>query len=87
MIETVTEMTIGTTIDQTTEGMIAIKGMVIEVKIMVDLGTETGEIGVALGKVHNPEAVPKTDTEVEGKAEMILGIETGKSPGLDPLLM
>ena len=86
-METVTEMTIGTIIDQTTEGTIVIKGMVIEVKIVVDLGTETGGIGVVLGKVHNPEAVPKTDTKVEGKAEMMLEIETGQSPGLDPLLM
>ena len=36
-IGTATEMIIGITIDQTTEGMIVIKGMVIEAKIVVDL--------------------------------------------------
>ena len=83
----VAEMTIGTTIDQTTEGTIVIKGMVIEIKIAVDLGTEIGGIGVVPGKVPNPEAVPKTDTKVEGRVEIILEIGTGLSPGLVPLLV
>ena len=78
-IEIVTDMAIGTTIDQTTEGTLVIKGMVIEAKIMIDLGIEAGGIGVVLGKVHNPEAVPETDMKIEGKAEMILVIETGPS--------
>ena len=43
---TVMETAIGRTIDQITKEMIAIKGIVIEVKIVVDQGTETGEIGV-----------------------------------------
>ena len=86
-IGTVTEMAIGTTIDQTTEGMIVTKGMVIEIKIMVDLGIETGRIGVAPGKVPNPGAVPKTDTKVEGRIEMILEIGTGLSLDLDPILV
>ena len=62
-IETVTEMAIGITIDQITEGMIVIKDMAIEVKIVVDLGTETGGIGVAPESVLNLGAVPKTDTK------------------------
>ena len=86
-IGTVTEMTISTNIYQTTEGMIVIKGMVIEVKIAVDLGTKTGGIGVVPGKASNLEAVPKTDMKVEGRVEIILEIGTGPSLGLDPLLV
>ena len=86
-IGTATEMAIGTTIGQTTEEMIAMKGMVIEVKIAVDLGTEIGGIEVAPWKVPNPGADPKTDTEVEGRVEMIPEIGTGLSLDLDPLLM
>ena len=82
-----TEMAIGITIDQTTEQMIVIKGMVIEVKIMVDLGTEIGRIRVAPGKVPNPGAVPKTDAKVEGRVETIPEIGTGLSLDLDPLLV
>ena len=37
-----TEMAVGITINQTTEETIVTKGMVIEVKIMVDLGPEIG---------------------------------------------
>ena len=55
----VTEMAIGITIDQIMEGTIVIKGMVIEVKIVVDLGTETGGIGVAPGKFPIQEQNPK----------------------------
>ena len=80
----VTEMAIGITIDQITEGTIVIKGMVIEIKITVDLGTETGGIGVAPGKVPNPGVDPKTDMKVEGRVGMIPEIGTGLS--LDPLL-
>ena len=82
-IGTITEMAIGITINQVTEGMIVIKGMVIEAKITVDLGTEIGGIGVAPGKVPNLGVVPKTDMKVEDRVEMILGIGTG----LDPCLM
>ena len=80
-------MAIGITIDQITEGMIVIKAMAIEDKIVVDLGTEKGEIGVAPEKVLNLGAVPKTDTRVEGRVEMTLGIGTGPNLDLDPLLM
>ena len=86
-IGTVTEMAIGITIDQITEGMIVIKDMVIEAKIVVDLGTETGETGVAPEKVLNLGAVPKTDMKVEGRVEMTPGIGTGPNLDLDPLLM
>ena len=79
------EMAIDITIDQITEEMIAIKGMVIEVKITVDQWTETGEIGVVPGKVPNPGANPKTDTIIEGRVGMIPEIGTG--PNLDHLLM
>ena len=83
----VTEMAIGITIDQTTEGTIVIKGMVIEIKIMVDLGTEMEEIRLAPGKVPNAVAVPKKDMKVEGRVEMIPEIGTGLSLDLDPLLV
>ena len=86
-IGTVTEMAIGITIDQTTEETTVINGMVIEVKITVDLGTEIGGIRVAPGKVPNPGAVPKTDTKVEGRVDTIPEIGTGLSLDLDPLLM
>ena len=82
---TVMEMTIGITIDQITEEMIAIKGMVIEVKITVDQGTETGEIGVVPGKVPNPGVNPKTDTIIDGRVGTIPEIGTGLNQ--DHLLM
>ena len=83
----VTEMAIDITIDQITEGMMAIKDMVIEAKITVDLGTETEEIGVAPEKVFNLGAAPKTDTKVEDRVEMIPGLGTDPNLDLDPLLM
>ena len=86
-IETVTEVAIGITIDQITEGMIVIKGMIIEVKIAVDLGIQIEGIGVALGKVPNPGVVPKTDTKVEDIVETIPEIGTGLSLDVDPLLV
>ena len=64
--------------------MIAIIGMVIEVKIAVDLGTETGGIGVVPGKVPNPGADPKIDMIVEGRVGTIPEIGTGLN--LDHLL-
>ena len=79
--------TIGITIDQITEGMTVIKDMVIEARIVVDLETEIGGIGVASEKVPNLGVVPKTDMKVEGRVEMTLEIGTGLSLDLDPLLM
>ena len=86
-IGTATEMAIDIIIDQITEETMAIKDMVIEAKIMVDLGTETEEIGVAPEKVLNPEAAPKTGTKVEDRVEMIPGLGTDPNLDLDPLLM
>ena len=83
----VTEMAIDITIDQITEGTMAIKDMVIEAKIMVDLGTETEEIGVAPEKVLNLGAAPKTDMKVEDRVEMIPGLGTDPNLDLDPLLL
>ena len=83
-IGTVTEMAIDITIDQITEGTMVIKGMVIEAKITVDLGTETEEIGVAPEKVLNLGVAPKTDMKVEDRAEMTLGLGTGPNLDLDP---
>ena len=54
---------------------------------MVDLGTETEEIGVAPEKVLNLGAAPKTDTKVEDRVEMIPGLGTDLNLDLDPLLM
>ena len=82
---TVMEMAIGVTIDEITEETITIKGMVIEVRITVDQGKETGEIGVVPGKVPNPGVNPKPGTIIEGRVGMIPELETGLN--LDHLLM
>ena len=60
-IGTATEMVIGTTADQVTEGKTVVKDMVIEIKIKADPGIEIeiGGIRVAPEKAPNPEAVPK----------------------------
>ena len=74
-IETTTEMAIGTIIGQITEEMTVIKGMVTEIRIMVDPGREIeiGGIGVAPEKVPNPEAVvdPKTEMRVGDRVEIM----------------
>ena len=64
----ITEMGIGTTIDQIIEGMIVIKGMQIEIRTTV--GLEEGiELGVVQEKVPNPEV-----TIILGiRVEMIIG--------------
>ena len=82
-------MVAGIPIDQITERKIVVKGMVIETRIVVELGIEMeiGGIGVAAEKVLTPEAVPKTDTRIEGRVEIIPEIETGLNLDLDPLLM
>ena len=70
-----------TPIGPITKGKIVVKGMVIETKIMADLGIEIeiGGIGVAPGKAFNPEAVPKTDMRIEGRVEMIPEIDRSES--------
>ena len=80
-------MALDINIDQITEGMMAIKYMVIEAKIVVDLGTETEEIGVAPEKVLNLGVAPKVGTKVEDGVEMTLELGTDLSLDLDPLLM
>ena len=69
-IETITEMVTGIIIDQTIEGKTVTKGMVIETRTAADPGIEIeiGGIGVAPGKVPNPEAVVdlKTGMRIEG---------------------
>ena len=84
----VTQMAIDINIDQITEGMMAIKDTVIEAKIVVDLGRETEEIGVAPDKVLKlGGAAPKTGTKVEDRVEMIPGLRTDPNLDLDPLLV
>ena len=74
-IGTVTEMVIGITIAQITEGKTVVKGMVIETRTTADPGIEIeiGGIGVAPEKAPNPEAVvdPKIDTKTEDRVEMM----------------
>ena len=83
---TATEMAIDIIIDQITEETMAIKHMVIEAKIMVDLGTEIEEIGVAPEKVLNLEAALKTGTKVEDRVKMIPGLGTDPNVDLDSLV-
>ena len=88
-IGTVTQMVIGITIDQITEGKTVVKGMVIETRTKGDLEIEIeiGGIGVASEKAPHPEAVPKIDMRIEGKVEMMPEIGTGLNLDLDPLLV
>ena len=88
-IGTVAEMVIGITIDQITEGKTVVMGMVIETRTMADPGIVIGigGIGVAPEKAPNPEAVPKIDAKIEGRAEMMPEIETGLNLDLDLFLM
>ena len=72
-IGTVTEMVIGITINQITEGK------TVEIEI--------GGIEAAPEKAPNPEAVLKIDMKAEGRVEMIPEIEIGLNLDLDPLLM
>ena len=85
----VTEMATDMPIGQITEAKIVVKGMVIEIKITVDLGIEIeiGGMGVALEKAPNPGAVPKIDMRIEERVEMIPEVGTGLNLDLDPLLM
>ena len=90
-IETTTEMAIGIIIGQITEEMTVIKGMVTEIRTVVDpeREIEIGGIGVAPEKVPNPEAVvdPKTEMRVGDRVEIIPEIGTGLNQDPDPLLM
>ena len=88
-IGTVTEMVIGITIDQITEGKTVVKGMVIETRTAADPGIEIeiGGIGADPEKAPNPEAVPKIDTRIEGRVEMMPEIGTSLNLDLDPFLV
>ena len=85
--ETVTEMIVGTTIDQIIEEMIVIKSMAIGTKFVVGLETEMEGIEAAPGRVSNPGAVARTDTRIEGKVETTTEMGTGLSLDPDPLLV
>ena len=85
-IETITEMAVGTIIDQIIEGMTATKGMVIEIRIAVGLEKGT-EIGVAQEKVPNPKVAInlKTEMTIGDRVEIILETDLNQDPG--PLLV
>ena len=89
--ETTAEMVIGTIIDQIIEEKRVTRGMVTEIRTVADPGKEVeiGEIGVAPGKVPNPEAElgPKIDMRIGDRAEMIPEIWIGLNQDLDPLLV
>ena len=91
MIETTTQMVVGTIIDQIIEGMTVTRGMVTGIRTMVDpeRGIERGEIGVAQEKVPNTEVVvdPKTETRVGDRVEVMPEIETGLNQDPDHLLV
>ena len=88
-IGAVTEISTDMSIGQITEEKIVVKGMVIEIKIVADLGIEIeiGGTGVALEKASNPEVVPKIDMRIEDRVEMTPEIGIGLNLDLDPLLM
>ena len=84
--ETITEMTIGTIIDQIIEGMIVTKGM--ETEIRTKVGLEKGiEIGVVQEKVTNPEVEisPKTEMLIGDRVEMIQETDLNQDPDQLPM--
>ena len=84
--EPITEMAVGTIIDQIIEGMTVTKGMVTEIRTAV--GLEKGiEIGVAQEKVPNPEVAINLRTEMKAgdRAEIVLETDLSQDP--DQLLM
>ena len=64
--EIITEMGIGTMIDQIIEGMTATKGMEIEIRTAVGL-----EKGIEIGVVQ--EKVPNLEVAINLRVEMIIG--------------
>ena len=79
-IETITEMGIGTTIDQIIEGTTVTKGM--EVGISTVVGLEKGiEIGVVQEKVPNPEVAINLIIGI--RIEMIVGDKVEIIPETD----
>ena len=91
VIETITEMIVGTIIDQIIEGMTVTRGMVTDIRIVVDpeTGIDIGEIGVAQEKVSNPGAVVdlKTEMKVGDRVKVMPEIETDLNQDPDHLLM
>ena len=91
MIETTTERVVGTIIGQIIEGITVTRGMVTEIRTMVDLEIEIeiGETGVAQEKVPNPRVVldPKTEMRVGDRVGVMPEIETGLNQDPDHLLM
>ena len=80
--ETITEMAVGTIIDQIIEGMTVTKGMVTEIRTTV--GQEKGiEIGVVQEKVPNPGVAInlKTEMKVGDRVEIILETDLNQDPG------
>ena len=75
-------MTVGRTIDQITGEMITIKGMAIEIKIVVGPEIEMKETEAVPGKVLSPGMVHKTDTGTGGRTETMT--ETDLKLDLDP---
>ena len=90
-IETTTEMEIASIIDQIKEGKTVTKGMVTEIRTIVDpeIEIEIGGIGVVPEKVPNPEVVvdPTTEMRVGDRVEVISEIGAGLNQDPDPLLM
>ena len=91
MIETTTERVVGTIIGQIIEGMTVTRGMVTEIRTVVDpeRWIAIRETGVAQEKVSNPGVVVglKTDTRVEEIVEVMPEIETDLNQDPDPLLV
>ena len=84
--ETITEMGIGTIIDQIIEEMTVTRGMEAEIRTAV--GLEKGiEIGVVQEKVPNPEVAinPRVDMITGDKVEIIL--ETDQNQDQDQVPM
>ena len=84
--EIITEMAVGTIIDQIIEGMTVTKGVVIEIRTTV--GQEKGiEIGVAQGKVPNPEVaiILRTEMKVRDRVEIVLETDLNQDPDQVPM--
>ena len=87
-IETITEMAIGTKIDQIIEEMIVTKCMETEIRTAVGLEKEKGiEIGVVQEKVPNPEVAisPKAEMIIGDKVAMIQETDLNQDPDQLPM--
>ena len=84
--ETITEMAVGTIIDEIIEGMKVTKGMVTEIRTTVGLEKGT-EIGVVQEKVPNPEVAINIRTEMRAGDRVEIILETDLNQDPDQLLM